>query len=41
MIEILNAVHNIVSVTPEHLSERHLDGANVLKIPVSRLPKNF
>ncbi len=29
MMEILNAVHNIVSVTPERLSERHLDGRGI------------
>ena len=29
MMEILNAVHNIVSVTPERLSERHLDGGGI------------
>lgn len=29
MIEILNGVHNIVSVTPERLSERHLDGTGI------------
>lgn len=29
MMEILNAAHNIVSVSPEHLSERHLDGKGI------------
>lgn len=29
MMEILNRVHNIVSVTPERLSERHLDGRGI------------
>ncbi len=29
MMEILNAAHNIVSVTPEYLSERHLDGRGI------------
>lgn len=29
MMETLNAVHNIVSVTPERLSERHLDGKGI------------
>lgn len=29
MMEILNVVHNIVSVTPERLSERHLDGRGI------------
>ena len=28
-MEILNVVHNIVSVTPEYLSERHLDGRGI------------
>ena len=29
MMEILNAAHNIVSVTSERLSERHLDGRGI------------
>ncbi len=29
MMEILNAAHNIVSVTPGYLSERHLDGRGI------------
>ncbi len=29
MTKILNAVHNIVSVSPERLSERHLDGRGI------------
>ncbi len=29
MMEILNAVHNVVAVTPEYLSERHLDGRGI------------
>lgn len=29
MMEILNAEHNVVSVSPEYLSERHLDGTGI------------
>ncbi len=29
MMEILNAAHNIVSVTPELLSERHMKGTGI------------
>ncbi len=29
MMEILNAVHNVVAVTPEYLSERYLDGRGI------------
>lgn len=29
MTKTLNSVHNIVSVTPERLSERHLDGRGI------------
>jgi len=32
MMEILNAAHNIVSVTPEYLSERHLEGRGIYYI---------